>query len=472
MALPDENLTPRTTPSFWLATTNNTMNVTTNCYGNTLAVRLSVAGDPPTAERPLSIAFLLDNSGSMDGPRMDSVKRTLHAARTLLRSEDRVTLVTFSEVASVVLNHHSLTGEGLSEFYVAVDNIRADASTNLAAGIEALFGCGSDYDTVILLTDGIVNAGITSTAGLRAMALAAAGTLSFNALGYGADHNRTLLRDIATRSQGTYTFVDSDEILPIAMADILSGARSEVFRDVRVAPPAGWTSLEIGGERVGSMVGGRDYWVVFNANPVAGVDPNGPAGNVMVSTATRGVALQSVAVERRPDADMPPDVTEQRFRARVAAAMVALSDRLENGGHAAVTETDALTALREEIEALPAETRMRPLMLRLLGQIAEILSIVPSRSLHRFGALGAALPPAPALRANAMARLASGATTLCTQRGVYSMAPAGEDPVAALNHVSFFSTPTQRSASSAVHATYSRVAEDDDADAPDEPLAS
>jgi uncharacterized protein YegL len=450
------------------------MNVTTNCYGNTLAVRLSVAGDPPTAERPLSIAFLLDNSGSMEGPRMDSVKRTLHAARSLLRPEDRVTLVTFSEVARVVLNHHSLAGEGLSDFYAAVDNIRADASTNLGAGIEALFGCGSDYDTVILLTDGIVNAGITSTAGLRAMALAAAGTLSFNALGYGADHNRTLLRDIATRSQGTYTFVDSDEILPIAMADILSGARSEVFRDVRVTPPAGWTSMEIGGERVGSMMAGRDYWAVFNAIPVVGVDPNGPVGNVMVSTATPGVALRSVAVERRPDADMPPDVTEQRFRARVAEAMVALSDRLENGGLAAVTETENLTGLRGEIEALPAETRLRPLMLRLLGQIAEILTIVPSRSLHRFGALGAALPPAPALRANAMARLASGATTLCTQRGVYSMAPA-EDPVAALNNVSFFSTPTQRNASSAVHATYSRApvpSEDDDADAPNEPLAS
>jgi uncharacterized protein YegL len=443
------------------------MNVTTNCYGNTLAVRLSVVGDAPAAERPLSIAFLLDNSGSMDGPRMDSVKRTLRAARALLRPEDQVTLVTFSEVAHVVLNHHSLAGEGLSDFYAAVDNIRADASTNLAAGIETLFGCGSDYDMVILLTDGIVNAGITSTAGLRAMALAAAGTLSFNALGYGADHNRMLLRDIATRSQGTYTFVDSDEILPIAMADILSGARSEVFRDVRVTPPAGWTSMEVGGERVGSMVGGRDYWIVFNAT----AEDDGPAGIVMVSTATRGVALQSVPVERQSAADMPPDVTEQRFRARVAAAMVALSDCLENGRH---SETETLTALRGEIEALPAETRMRPLMLRLLGQIAEILSIVPQ---PRFGSVSAVAPALRGgMRANAMmARLASGATTLCTQRGVYSMAPTeGEDPAAALNNVSFFSTPTQRSASNAVHATYNRASEpeEDDDDTPNEPVMS
>lgn len=452
------------------------MNVTTHCYGNTLAVQIAATapseGEAATG-RNLHIGFLIDNSGSMEGPRLDAVKRTLRAAQGILRSGDRITLVTFSETARVLLANHSLAGEGMDAFYAAIDNIYADASTNLGAGIEALFGTAvRDYDVLILLTDGVVNAGITSTAGLRAMALGAAGNLSFNALGYGADHNRTLLRDIATRSRGTYTFVDSDEILPIAMGDILSGARAEVFRDVRVSAPAGWTCLEVGGERVGSVMAGRDYWVVYGRE---GAVEGGSV--VTVSTATAGVAPQSVPVEPQLAADIPPEVTEQRYRARVGAAMVVLSDRLEGGS----SGTGDLEAIRTEIEALPEAVRTRPLMLRLIGQIAEILAAIPPMPAFTPSLRGGALPPPiraggrPTASSDVMARLASGATILCTQRGVQSMVAGDDDasdPSSALNQVSFFSTPTQRTASSATRATYTgaRPSADPDAGAPSEPI--
>jgi Mg-chelatase subunit ChlD len=445
------------------------MNATTYCYGTTLAVRLEAVPAAVTQERSLSIAFLLDNSGSMEGPRMDAVKRTLHAARSLFRSEDRVTLVIFSEVARVLHDHLLMTNDGIEAFYTAVDGIRADASTNLSAGIEALFGCGRDYDLVIVLTDGMVNAGITSTAGLRAMILGAAGSnsgLAFHALGYGADHNRTLLRDIATRSLGTYTFVESDEILPIAMADTLSGARAECLQNVRVSPPAGWTCLEAAGECVGNLMPGRDYWCVFT-RPEA-IPDTADAGVMMVSTTTAGVALVTQPVVARPLGEMTPEVTEQRFRALIAAEMVALSNRAETGGR---VTTDRLTALRTELEAVPETVRTRPLMLRLAGQIAEILAMIPTAAPeedHAPALRGGLRAPGlglgwghPPLRAPAMARLASNAAVLCTQRGVYESpsAAAGEedDP---LSRVSFFSTPSQRVSSSAVRSTYTRSVTD------------
>lgn len=445
------------------------MNATTHCYGTTLAVRLEAVPTAVAQERPLSIAFLLDNSGSMEGPRMDAVKRTLHAARSLFRSGDRVTLVIFSEVARVLHDHLTMTNDGIEAFYTAVDGIRADASTNLSAGIEALFGCGRDYDLVIVLTDGMVNAGITSTAGLRAMILGAAGSnsgLAFHALGYGADHNRTLLRDIATRSLGTYTFVESNEILPVAMADTLSGARAECLRNVRVSPPAGWTCLEAAGECVGNLMPGRDYWCVFT-RPEALPSGTSDAGVVMVSTTTAGVALVTQPVVARPLEEMTPEVTEQLFRARIAAEMVALSNQAETSGR---VTTGRLATLRTELEALPEAVRTRPLMLRLAGQIAEILSMIPTvvpeedhapaiRGLRTHGmGLGLGHPP---LHAPAMARLASNAAVLCTQRGVYESpsAAAGEedDP---LSRVSFFSTPSQRVSSSAVRSTYTRSVTD------------
>jgi hypothetical protein len=435
------------------------MNVTTHCYGNTLAIRLAADATVTTSsQRSLSIAFLLDNSGSMEGDRIRSVKQTLHAARTLFCPEDRVTLVTFSRSAKVLLDHQLMTNDGVTAFYEAIDNIRPESTTNMGAGIEALFGCGRDYDTVILLTDGIVNGGIRSTTGLRAMALGAGGHIAFNALGYGSDHNRTLLRDLATRSRGTYTFVDSDEILPIAMADILSGVRTEVFRDVRVSPPAGWTCQEVGGERVGGIVPDRDYWVIFCATSLLTDD----SAVVTVTAAGRPPVLSRVEPSR-PIEEMPHEVTEQLFRTRVASVMIALSDQLEGQTRDVLSPFEALESLREDIDALPEVIRTRPLMLRLIGQIAEILSA-------ESGAGAGSLVRMPR-RTNLLARLASGATTLCNQRGVYNMSSTlsptatttAGDP---LRQVSFFSSPTQRNASSTVHATYSQHSSDPAADEP------
>jgi hypothetical protein len=154
--------------------------------------------------------------------------------------------------------------------------------------------------------------------------------------------------------------------------------------------------------------------------------------------------------------------------------MVALSDSLESGG---ATAPD-LEVIRLEIEALPEAVRTRPLMLRLIGQIAEIQAAIPPMPAYMPSLRGARIPVRAMATTDAMARLASGAAILCTQRGVHSMAPTEDDasdPSAALNHVSFFSTPTQRAASSVVHTSYTarsvaRPSSDPDAGAPSEPI--
>jgi hypothetical protein len=109
-------------------------------------------------------------------------------------------------------------------------------------------------------------------------------------------------------------------------------------------------------------------------------------------------------------------------------------------------------------------------MLRLNGQIAEIQAAIPPMPAYTPSLRGGVMPPRAMASSDVMARLASGATVLCTQRGVQSMA-AGDDPSSALNNVSFFSTPTQRASSTVTRATYTaRPSVDPDADAPSEPI--
>lgn len=461
----------------YMTTTTMNISVTSKISGDNLVFRLRAAspGSEATATRSLHIGILLDNSGSMGGERLAAVKRTLHAARSLFQMGDSITLVTFSDTADIRLRAHVLSDvAAIDAAYQEIDQIRADASTNLGAGLEALYSVTTAYDAVILLTDGMVNAGITSTAGLRAMAQAAGTTLAFNTLGYGATHNRALLRELSVQSRGTYTYVDSDEILALAMGDILSGLRAEVARGVRLrlsSGAAGWSCQEAGSSTgsqeyyVGHMIPDRDYWVVFRS-AIGGATVAGGAGVLTATVTATGQEALTVTV---PTGEMlDEDVTDQVLRAEVASALMTASAQLEGG--AATPDMTRLRALQTRLEALPA----RPLLMRLRAQVAELLELagrvtapLQTASYHP------ALPRVGAdVRTHLMARMSSGATCLANQRGVYSMA-GGDD-----TNTSFFSSPLQQTASSVVrHGSHvprvtTPVVEAEDDDAPAEPVVS
>lgn len=450
------------------------VSIASKISGNQLVFRLRATSE--STLRPLHIGILLDNSGSMDGSRLESVKHTLRSARSLLQFGDRLTLVSFSDTAHVHLRAATLSNEAdIDAAYYRIDNIHAESSTNLGAGIEALYSVATDYDAVILLTDGMVNAGITSTAGLRAMAQAGGATLAFHTIGYGSDHNRTLLRELAVRSRGTYTYADSDEILPLAVGDILSGLRAEVIWGVRLQIPeaCGWACQEIGaqsvlGYYVGHMMAGRDYWAVYQRRGAVGVA--GGAGVLMATVEAANGERQSVSIGEGEGEGLisDQDMEDQVLRARVAAALEEITGQLEAGEQR--PDTTTLSNLQIEFLLLPA----RPLLMRLRAQVAEVLEIA-LRMVSAAAVAGASRPqafmfggaptsirqraagvwdnatPDTGLRTHLMARMSSGVACLGNQRGVYSMAPTdGEEDT----NTSFFSTPTQRTASSVVRATY------------------
>ena len=379
-----------------------------------LAVKIRASSSASGSEtKSVNLAILLDTSGSMDGERLDAVKRTLHAARDLFKPTDQITLVTFSDKATTVANHLHMDADGLTQFYVAIDAIKADGCTNLSAGIEQLLLLRTPipYDTILVLTDGIINGGISSTIGLRTM-MAGLGSQAIVALGYGADHNRTLLRDLAVRSQGSYTFVDSDEILPIAMGDLIGGLRAELYRNVSIRMPVGWTCCELG-DGLGSIVPDRDYWMVFQkmsddaeTSPIELI-----SGTTVIDT-----------LDRVPISDCL-DLQEQVLRCRVVKALISASDAMERGQPCPTAVSD----LTDEFRNLPEGIRSRPLVLRMQAQLAEIVSAAPSSSL--------------------LARMSSGGAYLSTQRGVTSGSVG--DP-----QEQFFSSPMQRATSTQVQSQY------------------
>ena len=392
---------------------------------------------PDTHERhPVHVALALDVSGSMEGERLAEVKRTLHAARGLFQADDHVTLVTFSDSARLICNHQEMDEVGLTAFYTAVDALAVECSTNMSAAFELLASTqrvDAPYSAIILLTDGVVNAGIISTVGLRAMANSFRVPIHF--LGYGPDHNRILGRDIATARRGTYTYVENNEVLPVAVGNILGGLRTEVVFGAKLRVD-GWTCKEVGADdgpyNVGNLEAGRDYWFVYER-----LNNGAPAPTIeLVDREATVIARLEGGASETDDAL----VTEQSLRCRVAAALVAAANAVE--AHQPIGSQ--IAGLRDEIQGLSDAMRMRPLVLRLLAQLEETIEMaaaMPAYPLPRGLFRG---PGGPDYNHFAT-RMVSGGAVFGLQRGISGPGYGPE----------LFSSPSQALAAQSTSEAYS-----------------
>jgi len=412
-----------------------------------LAVRVEKETVARTA-KPLHVGFLLDVSYSMSGERLAAVKKTLAAIAPMFRLMDFCTVVTFSSGGRTIVSRLQMDEPGIGTFLSAVAAIEVEGNTDLGAGITHMAPLHTDYDAVIILTDGEITAGVASNEGIMAL-LAGFHGAPIHTLGYGADHNRRLLNRVAVQSCATYTYVDSETTLPLSMADLLEGLRTEVLHDARLQVNGigfGVTSIELngveGGRRIGGIVPGRPYWSVFQ------IDGDGDSrieGATVTLTSTE--ETETIPVINLVDVNV--EVQEQIIRARVAAVLQQGVTFMENTarGSTAADLDPQIQSLLTEIGA-----SIRPLMLRMKGQLIDMrcalrdLPPPPPPSVDGFPrAMGGYLVSAPP---PALARFTSVTGVLSNQRGV-TRYHDGED--ADLT----FSSPGQRSASHQVSQTYS-----------------
>jgi hypothetical protein len=392
------------------------------------------------ATKPLHVGFLLDVSYSMTGERLAAVKKTLIAIAPMFRLMDFCTVVTFSGAARTVVNRLQMDELGITTFLAATAAIEVEGNTDLGTGITHMAALHTDYDTVILLTDGEITAGVASNEGITAL-LAGFRGVPIHTLGYGADHNRRLLNRVAVHSCATYTYVDSETTLPLSMADLLEGLRTEVLHDAWIRVEGiGATSIELNGSggarRIGGVVPGRPYWSVFQ------IDGGIEGATVTLTSTEESETLMIISRE-----DDSGDAQEQIFRARTAAVL-----------SLGIIEMDSPEALRTPV-AVEAQIQwlldemsdsIRPLMLRMKGQLIDMRCALrnlppppPSVSRGPVYRSGDTTVTSPLL-----ARFTSVTGVLSSQRGV-TRYHDGEDPDQT------FSSPGQRSASHAVSATFS-----------------
>lgn len=434
-----------------------------------IAVRINPSLAEGAVRRSFHLALLLDTSGSMDCGGLVAVIRTLHLLIDALADGDKLTFIGYQCTATMIANSIVINTENRAVLHAAADGLVAAGGTNLEDAL-VMLGTVPGVDAAFIMTDGHVNQGITSGAGLlRILGSSLPAGTPVNTLGYGSNHNSRLLRDMAVRSRGSYTFADADELLPAIIGDITGGLANEVGRCGSLAIPSGWTCAELGcvdgdtSYNVGTLIADKEQWIVLR----------GPA---TAELPTLNFSYRVGAEERAVTCAMDTSITktvisEQTCRARVAVAFGVVTDHLEARR---IDDAKAvLEALGAELDASDAKSSV--FVIKLRAQVDDMLEALigsgpgypadghlspPSLS-PRFGAAMSNLPDLSPV----LSRMASNTAALGLQRGFLSAmrsaaAPPSVDTgaVGGLTHT--FSSPAQRHVTQRMTAGFTQIAGD------------
>jgi uncharacterized protein YegL len=210
---------------------------------------LQIKAPPSELRIPVHLCFVIDTSASMnDDKKLENVKRSIHFLLDFLGPHDIISIVTFSEVAKVILNKVAVTTAEKENIRARISIICVESNTNLSAGIvqsrECLLNNSDEYKQgILLLTDGYANLGLTRPADILEIVTNTIGGdrtgTSISCVGYGTDHNVELLQSISTDGGGSYYVVNNIEDVACVFGDILGGLISCSAQQLRVILPLG-----------------------------------------------------------------------------------------------------------------------------------------------------------------------------------------------------------------------------------------
>lgn len=196
---------------------------------------------------PLTLAVVVDTSGSMDGDdRMDYVKIGLERLVNELGDDDRIALITYETAVHVAQPMTEVRGHRNTLIDI-VRGLDAAGSTNLHDGLEAGFRevvrawDSGRQNRVILLSDGNPTVGEVSPDAILEMAAAYnSDGVGLTTVGLGTDFNLALMQGLAEQSDGNFYFLESatavDEVFTEELAYFTLPVAFDVTLEVRSGP--------------------------------------------------------------------------------------------------------------------------------------------------------------------------------------------------------------------------------------------
>ncbi|CAL4942220.1 unnamed protein product [Urochloa decumbens] len=211
-----------------------------------LATAPEAAAEAADAARaPLDLVTVLDVSSSMAGNKLALLKQAMRFVIDNLGPADRLSVVSFSQVASRRIRLTRMSDAGKASAKRAVDFLVASGSTDIGKGLGVASEILADrryrnaVTSVILLSDGQDNCSYVGTnyGNLVPLPFRTSGDRPgpMHTFGFGTDHDAAAMHAIAEATGGTFAFVENQEVIQDSFAQCIGGLLSVVVQDARLA---------------------------------------------------------------------------------------------------------------------------------------------------------------------------------------------------------------------------------------------
>jgi Ca-activated chloride channel family protein len=203
-------------------------------------LRVGVSTKAKTAQerKPANLVFLVDVSGSMNGPdRIELAKKSLRILTANLMDGDSVSLVTYAGNTRVVLEPTNDKAKILS----ALDELHSGGSTGMASGIDLAYQQAAKglrpgkISRVIILSDGDANVGAhTHEELLKIIAGRVKEGVTLSTIGFGiGNYKDTTMEQLANKGNGNNFYVDSIDAARKVFQEQIGSTLEVVAKDAK-----------------------------------------------------------------------------------------------------------------------------------------------------------------------------------------------------------------------------------------------
>ncbi len=217
-----------------------------------LAVTIAMPNVAAQVRPPVSLAIVIDRSGSMEGEPLSNAKAAAARLVDQLAPGDAFTVVTYSSSDEIVMPMSRATSDNKAIARTKIMQIWDDGNTCISCGIER--GASQLLETpvrggvrrMVLISDGQANTGLYDRGELAQLATeTAARGMSISTVGVGLDFDEVTMMNLADVGHGNYYFVEDTAKLGDMFARELSGLGTTVGADARlIVDPAPGVYIE------------------------------------------------------------------------------------------------------------------------------------------------------------------------------------------------------------------------------------
>jgi Ca-activated chloride channel family protein len=373
------------------------------------SIDLAALAVPAEKRPPMSVAIVIDHSGSMQGEKIAKAREAARGLIERLGPSDRAALVQFDDTAEVLVPSIPVDAAGRRRLEAGIESVRDAGGTNIHDGLvlgrdEVMRGLtAGTVNRVILLSDGNANVGVTDVPSLSRIASDASERgVRITTVGLGLDYNEDLMEQVADHGRGAYYYVKDALALDAVFAGELRAIQGTVATAAELRLEPACAGVEIA-EVYGYPTRRDGQAVVVPLADLSGGDKRKVVARLKVPTAELGAeTVLTATLAFTPAAGGARQSAIATVGLEVTGDKVAAENSIDSDVAGKVAQIESSRSVRQAAEAYEKGDQKAALRILSVGraQVAAHARYAPAATkdveirMDKLGADLAATPPA------------------------------------------------------------------------------